>query len=568
MTDDEQIYKLRKQVVDRLGGNEIGASETVVLNDPYVLVEKLANMISNADLVVDVVPKDPGMQPFADKVKDFLYWWREEADSQWSNNLNTALSRDEIYYLALRGWVCGRIMLDPGDADFPWRYDLVDPIHVYPQRGGKSIRWVFHIYRDSKINVLNDLGWNNDLLQRIEEKLSDMGDEADVEVASYFDDVWHVLFVNEQEVWSAPHNYGFVPWIIKISFGPPIRRSDPVSGGRTLDTDQQGHTRHGGDASYSEWVGVSVFQGIKDVYQKLNKLASAVMTEAMKAPNPPIAMYGTPSASEEGKTIDTSIGATTHFVMGQEDFKPIQYGFRPSELAPLMQLLTSARDRGALPGVMYGEGAQYLSGFAVSVLNSGARDIMYPLLKSHERYLENLFKALLRITSELYPFPINMVASDPQTGYRSIMTTLTSDDIKQVGYTSRVYYRNVGLQDRTILAQTAAMLVDKKIISLADARGEQFLALRNPSLTNDKVLADLAWFNPKVVEASIPYALFKTSPELFVIYMNELAKAASIPPPSPFPPAPPPPPLENEGEPPLPSAVPPPPPNMNQINQV
>jgi hypothetical protein len=518
MLDDERVYKMTQPVEDRLDGNEIGGSETLILNDPFILVEKISNMLASQDPIVSVLAKDPGMKRVAQKVKDFLYWWTEEANSRWSSNLNSDLSRDEVYYLALRGWLAGRIMLDPGDADFPWRYDVIDPIHVYPQRGPKGLRWVFHVYKDAKVNVLNDLGWSQEVVDRIEEELASLSDDIDIEVASYYDDTWHVLFINNEEVWSAPHNYGFVPWVMNYSYGPPIRRTDPAWG--AVDNPASVAYVDRMARSYPAWWGVSVFQGIKDIYQKMNKLASAIMTEAMKATNPPIVIKTDPNGESEGKTIDTSIGATSYIDKETEDFDTINYGFKGDTLAPLMQILNDARNRGTLPAVMYGEGANYLSGFAVNLLQGGARDVVLPLVKSHQNFRQNLYKCVLRVTAENYPLPISMVETNPQTGLREEFTEITQDEIKNVGYSVKVEYKNILPQDRMAIAQMASMLVDKKLISLDTARGPEFLALQNATLENEKVLGDLAYFDQDVVQAAIPAALSKVDPVLLVLWLQ------------------------------------------------
>ncbi len=530
MMEDEQFYKLQVPVEPRIGDDQVGASETMVLNDPYVIVEKISNMISSQDPVINVISQDPGKKEEVEKIRDFLRWWSDEANSIWINKLNNHMNRDEIYYLALRGWLAGRIMLDPGDPDFPYRYDLIDPIHVFPQVGNKGLNWVFHIYNDTKINILNDLGWNNDILQRIEETTKSSPETSSIEIASYYDDVWHVLFINDIEVWSAPHNYGFVPWQISICFGPPIRRTDPKysNANSALDANNTGFSiyRSKGETGtdFTKWWGVSVFQGIKDVYSKLNKLSSAILTEAMKAPNPPVVVYTDNSGMAEGKTIDTSIGATSYLKKDQEDYKIAEFGFRPSELQPLMQLLTDARNRGSLPSVMYGEGANFMSGFAVNLLTSGARDLLYPLIKSHENYKQELFRKVLKLTANFYPFPIQMVRSNPTTGIRDTLTTITGDEIKAVGYRTIVYYKNIGPQDKNMSAQTAAFLVDKKIISLDTARGEEFLGLRDPGLENDKVLGEIAFFDQDTIKAMIPYSLLKTNPSAYIIYMKAQAE--------------------------------------------
>ena len=515
MVDDEKMYKMLKPAENVVGQESIGASEVLILNDPYVLVEKISNMVAAQEATVETVLADPGMKDAGQKVTDFWYYWRDESNERWTQNLNNDLTRDEVYYLALRGWLSGRLMLDPADEEYPYRYDLIDPITVFPQRGPKGIRWLFHIYKDSKVNVLNDLGWDDDLVQRIEITLEGRSDADDVEVAAYYDDTYHVIFVNDTEVWSAAHNYGFMPWVINIAFGPPIRRVDSsIAGGTSTNPNSPSLSSD----SYVKWWGVSIFAGIKDVYQKLNKLASAIMTEAMKAPNPPTVIYTNNSGQIEGKQLDTSIGATNTLVYGQEDYKVVQYGFNPSELAPLMELLQGARDRGALPSVMYGQGANYLSGFAVSLLQSGSRDVVLPIIKSHQNYLTTLYKRVLRLTAEIYQQPINMIGTDMQTGARTQLTSITPEEILSVGYRVKVRYQDIFPKDKERAAMMAAALVRDKVISLDTARGEEFLGLKNVNLENKKVLHDLAYFDQDTVKAAIPSALAEVDPWLYYIY--------------------------------------------------
>lgn len=519
MLDDEALYKMLRPPEHTVGGDtaEIGAAETFIGNDPYTLVEKVANMVAQAEPNIEHISEDPGLGDISQKIKDFLVWWREEADDRWYGMLNNTLPRDEVYFLALRGWVSGRIILDPNDTEWPYRYDLVDPINVYPKIGNKGVRWVFNVYRDSKSNIINDMGFDQETLDRIEAQLGALSEYADIEVASYWDDHWHVMFMNNIEVWSAPHNYGFLPWVIGISFGPPTRRSDPLTG---IGIATSGTPHASASPMYTRWWGVSIFTGIKDTYEKTNKLISAVMTELMKAPNPPLVIYTSQAGEAEGKTIDTSIGATSYLLKDQEKFEPVQYGFRPDQLMPVIQILKDQQNRGTLPDVMYGQGAQYMSGFAVNLLQGGARDILLPIVKSHERFLSRLYRIVLQMTAEILPLPIQMVETDPQDGERRQLTTLDPSLIKLAGYRVQVRYKNIGPQDKQQQAAVANLLVQSHIISPDTARGNEFLGLKNPTLENEKVLAALAYQDPDVVKASIPLALYRTNPELAWIYMQ------------------------------------------------
>ena len=69
-------------------------------------------------------------------------------------------------------------------------------------------------------------------------------------------------------------------------------------------------------------------------------------------------------------------------------------------------------------------------------------------------------------------------------------------------------------------AQIAVQLSDKKLISMDTAPGEEFLCLHNPQLENDKVMGEIAFFDQETVKAMIPFALLKTNPSAYVIYME------------------------------------------------
>lgn len=129
---------------------------------------------------------------------------------------------------------------------------------------------------------------------------------------------------------------------------------------------------------------------------------------------------------------------------------------------------------------------------------------------------------MLKLTAETYPFPINMVGTDPDTGTRTRMTTITGEEIARIGYANKVTYKNLLPQDKQQLAAISKALVDSKIIDLDTARGPEFINLRNPSLINKKVLSDMAYLNPDVVKSAIIPALAETDPQLLNLYIETL----------------------------------------------
>ena len=69
------------------------------------------------------------------------------------------------------------------------------------------------------------------------------------------------------------------------------------------------------------------------------------------------------------------------------------------------------------------------------------------------------------------------------------------------------------------MAQIAAMLVDKKLISMETAR-EEYLMLENPERENQRVLQDLIYQDEDLVKKGlVPAALARANPDLFAFYM-------------------------------------------------
>lgn len=518
MAEDDQIYKRRNPLEKRRGDVRLGEGLTHIGNDPWVLVEKVSNMMARQEAVLSIPLKDPGLKDLAQKVKDFCYWFRDKTNRYYGNRGNNNLTRAEVHSLNLRGWLTGRVMLDPQDPDFPYRYDIFDPLTVYPEFGGKSgLRWVFHIYRETKAAILSDFGWSQEVLDLIEERTKGLDDYAKVEVAAYFDDTWHVLFLDDKAIWRAPHGYGVVPWVIRTATGPPTWMTDVDAYADTPGAKTFAPQKVVRADTY--WWGTSIFEGIKETYSTLNKVTSAILTAAMSAPNPAVAIYGDESTEEEGKTLDTGIGGTTHFNRAKgEDYKIVESGFKASETNMTLQFLMDQRNRGTLPAVMYGEGAQYLSGFAVNLLQAGSQDLLFPIIAAHESYLEGVFYIILKLLGEIYPAPVNMVGTDPNTGYRSRISQLTGAEVKMVGYDVTVKYKNVFPRDLAMMTDVAVKLLNAQLADLDTLRGEEYLGFKNAQLINRKVLADQAWKDPLVVKAAIPSALLMADPPVYLLW--------------------------------------------------
>jgi hypothetical protein len=526
--EDQKLYELYDKTdrgnndwnnVGRESLSKIG--ETIILNDPYVLVEKLANMLSSQEPTVSVPVRDPAAKQFSQRTEDFLKWWRETAARRWLNTLHGPLTRDEAHYLCVRGWITGRISWNPEDTSFPWDYQLFDPVNVYPQVGRRGLEYVIHYYKATLGEVRADFGNSPELLKKIDLALTPKGKknarkknttidlDEEVEVVGYYDDEWYALYVNDNEVRTDPHMYGFVPWVIVTANGSPIRQTP---------WDKTNYVRR---------IGTSVFEGMRGVYQKLNRLVSAIATEVSKIPNPAGIVYTDELGVTQAKEVDTSPGATNTLILDREKYQVLETNRQAIELSqPLLQILQDRLNRSTLPPVLWGEGANTLSGFAVSLLSAGARDVVYPLVRGIEGYRAVLHEDVLKLYAKFgdqLEQPVEMIAtvrSGEEGGVRRAAIVYKPEEVNESGTYNEVTYRSLAPQDRAAMANIAAMLVREQIIDRETARGDEFLGLENPSLINEKVIGEMVLSDPEVIKLLIPFALQKTDPVMYLAYLQ------------------------------------------------
>lgn len=507
MEDDQELYELVLHPDDSEAADEY-AVEKLVDNGPYTLVEKLTQILSGEEPKVSVPSPDPAQEGEAERVEEMLRWWRVEADRRHRRQLNHPLAYDEDKFVVLRGWIASRITLNPDDPEFPWRYRLIDPINVYPQLDGDGLKAVYHIFRDTVDNVVADYPEAETPLRR---KLgSGYRPRVEVEVISYWDADWHVVFVDAERIFRSYHNYGFCPWVITLAQGAPY---GPTTRNRT------------------EWIrrrGVGALEGLREIYKFYNRLFSALATEVMKGANPPMKIYGDQVTEKQGKQVDTGIGGTTYFDRTRnEDATPVQTGFNPTQFAPFLSMLNEQRNKAGLPEVVWGSGTGNMPGWAISLSTASATDILNPYKRAIELHRETVNYCALKLYAEHIPDsqPVAMITTDRLTGRRRSQVEITASEVKDVGYVSEVRYGRIeGRGERIALINAAAQLWAAKMVDLETLLGDEFIGLENPGLIKQKVLADLIFLNDEWIrEFGVPAALQRVAPELLDTYFKSLA---------------------------------------------
>lgn len=509
MDEDFALYQNKfvsqSRFYDALLGSNTATStsgEVVTRNIPWVLVEKAASILGKANPSIDVIPQDPRLRDAAQRIEDFLRWCWEVWNRRWMATLHGPILRDIAHFLCLRGWVTIRVRYDPDtpDGDLPVYVELADPRQVYPVLGSSGLRAVIHKRYITVGELLDE--WP-EAAKRFGER-----DEDDiVEEIAYYDDTWHAVLVDGQWVKQPTrHDYGFIPWVVATGLGSPVRAT-------TNDRD-----------SWVRDVGQSIFSGIKQSYLALNRLLSQLATEVSRVANPPTVYYYDPARPDEPRRIDLDAGATNFLYFDRERVEILQLTPNPANSAPIINALMDDIEKGGLPGVLWGVGQG--SGFALSLQADAAMDTLQPLTQTMERIIEEVNYRALELIKNLHDRPIGYFTRDPVTGAWRSGIAVTPDLIDAVGTRSVVRLRKVQPRDRVAMAQLAAMLTDKKLISMETARDE-YLGLDNPQRENERVLADLAYLDPDVTkEVLIPWALARTDPVLLELW--RLAKQRKV----------------------------------------
>jgi hypothetical protein len=514
-----EFWSLRDQRMDedlalyRMSEIPQGEGEVVIRNIPWVLVEKASSILSKQLPSIDTVPPDNRLREAAQAVEDFLRYAWEVWDRRWMQALHGPLLRDIAHFLCLRGWVTIRISYnaDAPAGELPVDLYVCDPRQVYPQLGANGLRYVVHRYWATVGEILDE--W-----PEAEKALQGRDEEDIVEVVAYYDDWWHTLEVDGIEIKPpTEHGYGFVPWIVATGLGAPIRAT----------TRDQLH--------WTQEVGVSIFHGIKRAYRQLNRLISQLATEVARVANPPTVYYYDPARPENPQPIKLSAGATNFLYFDRERVEVLQVTPNPANAAPVMQALLEDVEKGGLPGVLWGVGQG--SGFALTLQTDAAMDTLHPLTRVLEQVIEQVNQRALELIRDLHDGPVGYLVRDPLTGRLVAGNAITPDLVAAVGTRTVVRFRKVAPRDRVQMAQLAALLTDKKLISLETARDE-FLGIENPQRENERVLADLAYLDPEVTrEVLVPWALARTDPVLYELWrqaklekeLREREKRATVP---------------------------------------
>lgn len=518
---DERMQRHHKLWrLDQPARNRMDGTLLVTTNDPKVFIEKAASMAVAKDHRIEVVPKGEQHVAAAERIENACRWKRAYERRMWREGLHNYLDYDQAQCLFLRGWLTVRVMLDPDSRTFVDE-TLFDPLTVYPRVAGKRVSRVCHVYRTTIDDLREDFG-------ELPATFDARKDEDEVEVRSVYLNAppyWHCVVVDGDWV-KEPTGLDYWPWVLATAKGAFSHHATDWE-----PADQS-----------AEHVGQGFLDAMEDAYRDLNDLATILLNLLAKQENPPMI---TTDPAGKPLEVDTGIGGRTPFATGQAA-APIEVGAKLQHIEALITMMQDRENKAGFSAVAWGEGAGIQSGYQASLLMHAIQNS----LEAFIRCLEGFHSARYEKWLELYrdhglDAGIEIVAKVGTTldgkpapkslrGRRAWGTVLLPADVEANGTDVDVIYEDIAPQDRLALTNMAATLVSSGLVSLETAR-DKYVGLDDPGVESERVLADLVFKNPAVVDLLSELALRRGGRwnELQALRAAHAQQAAAGPPPGP-----------------------------------
>ena len=466
--------------------------ERVTPNDPAFLSEKAARALAKAKRRLHVIPRDPSNPERAQKCENLGRHLWELWRRRYTTGIKMPLDYEEAKFLVQRGWLCSRLLLNPDqDSDTPVLYTVHDPAQVYPHEVNGEIVRVTHRYKATVSDLMASDG-----LEDGEEALSQIETSHMVWVYSqytkwkgtYYHYSWSTGTGKSDSFWlKKPVEIGYMPWDITIAIGTPFKATERD------------------ERDYIERIGQSFFTDMMDMYvqqkRSMSLLATAIATEA----NPPTTLW-----LEEGGRVeasDISLKPGSRMVRtGKGRMEMHRVGPALHELLAYNQLIQERQNKSSFSNVVFGDQTGVESGYMGDVLKAGNADVLDPYIQAlvghHQRVMDKAYMLIGKY------WPANMQAFvaggvNRPSGWSSI----TATDILEENPRVIVSYSVMSPVEKLQLANTVAMLTDKNLISLPEARDRDWLDLDDPYVTEMLVMADRVKLDPMFIKAWIPLAL-------------------------------------------------------------
>ena len=456
----------------------------VFTNDAKVTIYKAASMFSKHRpriLMPTRAGADSQMKAATQKTEDLARFMWEEFARRYNRGLNNNFWYDAWQMLFLRGQLAARLLRNPVENDpFFWQLTLADPITVKPRWSSNGLARVTHTYYLTAAEVCDEFYQD----EPDPDWLVTSNPDTRIRIYAYYDrhfmaittdkDVW-IKEPVEHEVTDENGN-PIVPWVIRMGSGAFY------------------HDTIYGQVMWQKYVGESLLGRIRDQIANKEQILAILHDIIEKQDEPPMAIY---SNADKDVELDTRSNARNVFAP-QDRVEPIAPNPNVQDLSALLQNYQQMLDRGGLDPILFGQGDPKMTGLAASAMEGNAQDVFTPYVLAMEDFQHQVTKMALKMFAD-GGSSMSMVHTDAQSGSRLQGMQITAFEVMDAGNYVEFTYENWSPQDKVAMGNLAAVLVRDKLTSLETARKE-YLHMENPTLENTKVLAELAFQNPAMVQ--------------------------------------------------------------------
>lgn len=388
----------------------------------------------------------------AEKKEQFAHAFRDKNERRHARMYGTALRFDEAKYAVEYGHYVKRLSLDfDAESDeVPIRSDLLDPATCFPTFGGEyGLKAMTRIYPQTIDQIIatwatkeNKIG--KKLLDKKvkksngEERYFTLDDRLDV--YEYWDRRWYCIVVEGEEVVTAEHKFGFVPFVYKHSrfgdAGPTsLNNMNPYgSGGR--------HTAQDEIAS----KGLSHIWASKQTHSQREAMMGRMYTELKKTANPDRTFEQDANRYGQSPDVTNAEGGISLLLMGSERELPPTPKPGLSLVGPIMGVTNESIQRGLLPASMYGitQNANE-SGTAIEGLSESGRDKLTAWLVLLEEADRDEIEMALTLQRDWG----HLLGSEGQKGYVELERVRPTEDQEETFALAPKELRQVGVRIRS-----------------------------------------------------------------------------------------------------------------------
>ena len=373
-------------------------------NAPKTFGNKIVAMLSQAEVLVRVEHiNDKTHPPEADNDKERLaIGLLHAADERMVRLLQPTIQAALAWNICIRGgYVGGRALLvkRPDGRTYaditPW-----DPLHTHWGLGQDGLAWACYKIRKTPTQILTEYGIAVQESKR-QETPSENTEQEGIDVYDFYTDTFNqVETANETLKSPTPHGAGEVPAFLVLVGSTPLTQAKGVT-----DTIKD--------------VGESVFEAVRDVYEKHNDIMSIMLELVRRARRQGIKLF-----SDDGKKSlpeDPYVEGTVVQLSKRqgEDVAPLGLLEMTKETGAFMGLVAGETQRGSLPYSAYGELQFQLSGYAITQLGQGIESVLYSRVDAMKHIYLQIANLLYRqYTSGLFD-PMQLSGQDRSRKYFS-----------------------------------------------------------------------------------------------------------------------------------------------------